>query len=110
MARKSSKTETKKENFKEFKFDGKEFQFTGRIYPDLSTETKACTITPMSLTLNSVLTIKGCRLFQTDDKAWIAGPDYKAKDGNYKNYLYWDKEYNAEMDELVKAVEAALEA
>lgn len=106
MAR-TKKTEEKKD-YKEFKFDGKEFQFTGRIYPELATETKKATITPMSLTLNGVLTIKGCRLFQTDNNAWIVGPDYKAKDGEYKNYLYWDKEYNAEMDELVKAVEAVL--
>lgn len=109
MARKAS-TKKQENNFKEFKFDGEEFQFTGRIYPDMATETTKATITPMTLTLNGVLTIKGCRLFQTDDNAWIAGPDYKAKDGNYKNYLYWDKEYNKEMDKLVKAVEASLEA
>ena len=109
MARKTS-NKKKEDNFKEFKFDGNELQFTGRIYPELANETKKCTITPMTLTINSVLTIKGCRLFQTDDKAWIAGPDYKAKDGEYKSYLWWDKEYNKEMDELVKAIEAALEA
>ena len=108
MARKTSKKQ--ENNFKEFKFDGQEFQFTGRIYPDLATETKNVTITPMSLTLNGVLTIKGCRLFQTDKNAWIAGPDYKTKDGEYKSYLFWDKEYNEELDKLVEEVEKVLEA
>lgn len=95
--------------FKEFKFDGEELQFTGRIYPDKKTETSKCDITPMTLTINGVITIKGCRLFQSDKNSWIAWPGYKSGD-EYKSYIWVEKEYNNEMAKLVEAIEQALEA
>ena len=103
MARKE-----KKADFIEFEFDGKEFKYSGRLYPENQTETNKCTITPMSLTLNGVITIKGCKLFQTDKNSWIAGPSYKSKD-EYKDYLYIDKDLNDELDKLVAEIEKLLD-
>lgn len=108
MARKTTKTEEKK-SYKEFSYNGKEFQYSGRIYPDLAKDTGKCTITPVSLTLNGLLTIKGCKLMQTDDNAWLAWPSYKAADGEYKELVFADKEYKAEeLDGLVKVLESLL--
>ena len=104
MARKSANA--KKENFKEFQHNGKEFQYSGRLYVEQSKDTGKCTITPLSLTLNGLLTIKGCKLMQTDSSAWIAFPSYKSADGDYKELLYADKEYKEqELAGLVKILE-----
>lgn len=107
MARK--KAEEKKETFKEFKFDGKEFAYTGRVYPDLSQETKNATITPVSLTLNGLITIKGCKLWQTDNNSWLRFPEYQDKNKEYKSYVYTPKELNEELDKLVEAIEGVLD-
>lgn len=105
MARKTAK---KEESFKEFKFDGKEFQYTGRLYPEFQEETKKATVTPFSLTLNGLITIKGCRLWQTDKSSWIKFPEYKSGD-EYKSYIYYPKELNDELGDLLKEIEAALD-
>lgn len=108
MARKKKANENK---YKEFKYDGKEFQYTGRIYPDYQIESEKATITPISITLDSVFTIKGCRLFQTDNNAWIKFPEYlhSKKDNEYRSYIYYPEELNEEMGELVKVIEEALD-
>ena len=98
-----------KESFKEFKYDGKEFQYTGRIYPENKKETKKCDITPMNLTLNGLITIKGCKLFQSDKNSWIQFPQYQSGD-DYKDYIYYPKELNDELDALVEEIEKALDA
>ena len=107
MARKAKE---KKVDFKEFSYEGKEFKYSGRLYPESQSETKKCTITPMSLTLNDVLTIKGCRLMQTDKNAWIAYPSWKDKKDEYQSYIYVDKEFSQEeLDKVAEAAEKALE-
>lgn len=111
MARKA-KEETKKEqkNYKEFSFKGKEIDYTGRVYPDLQKSTDACDITPMSLTINGVITIKGCKLMQSDKSSWISFPQYKDKDGKYLSYIYVDRAFSdSELDELVKVIEKVIE-
>lgn len=107
MARKAEK---KEENFKEFKIDGVVFSYTGRLYPANATKTDKCDIIPFSLCLNGCITIKGCKLFRTDKNSWISGPSYKVKDGDYKDYMYIDKELNVEMDKLISGLEAILDA
>lgn len=109
MARKSTKKEA---DYIEFEYDGKEFKYSGRMYPENQKETQKCTITPMSLCLNGVITIKGCKLFQTDKNAWIQGPQYesgKGKNTEYKDYLYIDKDLNKEMDGLIAELEKLLD-
>ena len=111
MARKSSGEEVK--SYKEFEVKGVLFRYTGRLYPDKTTKTAKCDIVPMTLCLNGVITIKGCKLFRTDKNSWIQGPQYaagKGKDAEYKDYLYIDKELNTEMDALVSELEKILDA
>ena len=98
-----------KTNFKEFNYDGQEFKYTGRLYTDLQKDVGKITITPASITLNGVITVKGCKLLQTDNNAWIEFPTYKNKDGEYVSYFYTETEFNkGELAELVKAMEAVL--
>lgn len=105
MPRKSTKKEAA---YKEFKYDGKEFQYTGRLYPDNKKETKKCEIIPLSLCLNGVITIKGMKLWRSDKNSWITGPSYQSGD-EYKDYLYIDKDFN-EIDKLVEELEKILDA
>ena len=110
MARKAKETKKTEKSFKEFSFKGKEIDFTGRIYPDLKKSTDALDITPMSLTINGVITIKGCKLMQSDKASWISFPQYKDKDGEYKSYVYVDRTYSdEELDKLVEVIEKEVE-
>lgn len=107
MARKSTK---KEDNFKEFEYDGKEFKYTGRIYPDSTKEGKKCNITSMNLCLNGVITIKFCKLFQSDKNTWISFPQYETKKGDYENYFFIEKEFSEkELSKVAEAAEKALD-
>ena len=105
MAAKKTKTSTN--GYKEFKFVGETFDYSGRIYTDKQREAGKLTITPISLCINGVLTIKGCSFYETDKNMWIGGPQYKSGD-EYKDFLYIDKELNDEMDELAEAIKKAM--
>ena len=105
MAR-EKKTENKESSFREFTFKGKEITFSGRIYPDLKKSLDKVDITPMNLTINGVISIKGCRLMQSDKNTWIVFPQYKDSKGNYQSYVYVDKAYSeAELDKVAAAAE-----
>lgn len=96
-------------NYKEFAFKGKEINFTGRAWPQNKKSTDKVDITPFSLTINGVLTIKGCKLFQSDSKTWIVWPQWKDKDGAYKDYVYVDKTYSEEeLDKLAAVIEKVI--
>lgn len=99
--------EEPKKEFKEFKYEGEVFTYSGRIYVDKKREAGKLTIYPMSLTINGVLTIKSCSFYQTKNNMWVGGPQYKAGD-EYKDYLYMDKELNDDMDSLACAIEGAI--
>lgn len=108
MAKKEVKKSKKDKNeFIEFEYEGNEFSYTGRIYPERKKEVGKCTITPMSLTINNLITIKGCKLFQTDKNTWIQGPQYNVDD-EYKDYLYIAKELSEELDALCEEIEDKL--
>lgn len=101
-----ARTNSNKE-FKEFTYDGKEFKYTGRIWPGLKNSGQNADRTPMNLTLNGVITIKGCKLIQTDKSVFISFPQYKKQDGSYDSYIFTPKEYT-ELDEVAKAAEKVL--
>ena len=103
----AKKTTSKKDSFKEFEFKGKNFTYSGRLYPDSQREAGKLTITPMSLCINGLITIKGCSFYETKDNLWVVGPQYKAGD-DYRDYLYIDKEINEEMDKLAEEINKAL--
>ena len=108
MARTAKKSE-KESTFKEFEFKGKEITFSGRIYPDLKKSGDKVDITPMNLTINGVISIKGCRLMQSDKNTWIAFPQYKDSKGNYQSYVYVDKAYSEEeLDKVAAEAEKAI--
>ena len=109
MARKAKETKETIKNYVEFTFKGKEIDYSGRLYPELKKSTDALDITPMSLTINGVITIKGCKLMQSD-KSWISFPQYKDKNGDYMSYVYVDRAYSdSELAALVKACEKLLD-
>lgn len=105
MAKKTNQKESN--GFKEFELKGKSFDYSGRLYPDNKRTAGKLTITPMSLCLNGVITIKGCSFMETKDNMWIAGPSYKAGD-DYKDYLYFDKSINDDLDALAEAISKEL--
>lgn len=110
MARKAKENKKDNKNYKEFSFKGKEIDYTGRVYPDLKKSTDKLDMTPMSLTINGVITIKGCKLMQTDDNSWIGFPQYKDKDGDYMSYVYVDRAYSdSELSAVVEAIEKVLD-
>lgn len=94
--------------FIEFEMGGKEFDYSGRLFPERQREAGKLTITPMSLCISGLITIKGCSFYQTKDNAWIGGPQYKVGD-DYKDYLYIDKGLNKDMEELAEELEELLE-
>ena len=109
MAAKKVKEKANTNNYKEFEMKGKTFTYSGRLYPENKREAGKLTITPMSLTLNGVFTIKGCSFMETKDYMWVSGPSYKSGD-DYKDYLYIDKALNDDMDALANAISDALES
>lgn len=109
MAKDKKNTKKKNENnFTEFEFEGNEFKYTGRVYTERAKETKKCTITPLSLTINGLITIKGCKLFVSEKNKWIQFPQYEYDD-EYKDYVYIAKELNDELDDLCDAIEEAID-
>ena len=104
MARTTKETKNEK---KEFSYDGKEFKYSGVIWPELKQEGKNADRTPMSLTLNGVISIKGCKLVQTDKTTFIAFPQYKKKDGSYDSFVWIPKEFD-ELDAVAAAAEAVI--
>lgn len=110
MARKAKETKETKKNYVEFTFKGKEIDYSGRLYPELKKSTDALDITPMSLTINGVITIKGCKLMQSDKKSWISFPQYKDKNDIYMSYVYVDRAYSdSELAALVEVCEKLLD-
>lgn len=102
----SKKTETK--SYVEFEYEGDNFNYTGRAYPEYQTKTKKCTITPVSITFNGVMTVKGCKLFVTKNTSWIRFPEYKSGD-DYKSFFFIDEDFNDEINALAATIAGALE-
>ena len=94
MAKKTKK-DSKSESYKEFTFKAGDYDFTGRLYTDFESEHGKVTVTPLSITIDDLLSIKGCSLKQTEENTWIEFPKYKNKDGDYISYVFVDKDQNA---------------
>ena len=99
---------SKSNGFKEFEMEGKNFNYSGRIYPDNKREAGKLTIYPISLCINGLITIKGCSYYETEKNCWIGGPQFKAGD-DYKDYLYIDKANNEDMDKLAEVLSGIIE-
>lgn len=101
--KKAAKKEEKKASFKEFKFTGKTFEYSGRVFPSREGSGKVKRTWGITLCLNGLFTIKGCKLVETESNVFITYPQYLSdKDKNvWSSYVYVDKELNEEMDGLV---------
>ena len=104
----AAKKTVKKQEVKEyvdFEYQGEHFLYTGRLYKERSREAGKLTITPMSLCLDELITIKGCSLMETEKNVWVSGPQFKQGD-EYKDYLYMSKDLNDDMDALATYLQA----
>lgn len=108
MAKKTTSKKTNEKGYVEFKLEDETFTFTGRIYTDKKREAGKLTIYPLSLTLNESITIKCCSFYETDKNMWVGGPQYKSGD-EYKDFVYFDKCINDEMDNLAEKIKAAID-
>lgn len=107
VKKKAEKKEAaKKLSFKEFKFTGKTFEYTGRIFPSKEGSGKVKRKWGLTICLNGVFSLKGCQLVETDSNVFITYPQYFVKgktdsDGTWNSYVYVDKELNDELDAFV---------
>lgn len=100
-SKKETNKETKKANFKEFKYSGKVFEYSGRVYPSKEGTGKIVRSWGMSLTLNDCFTLKGVRLVETESNVFLTYPQYKSDD-KYNSYVFISEELNGEIDKLVE--------
>lgn len=108
MAKKTTSKKTNEKDYVEFKLEDETFTFTGRIYTSKKREAGKLTIYPLSLTLNESITIKCCSFYETDKNMWVGGPQYKSGD-EYKDFVYFDKCINDELDNLAGTIKAAID-
>lgn len=96
----TTKKETKKNDFKEFNFSGENGnEFSGRLYS--AKELQNCDSYGLSLTVNG-LAIVGAHLIVTEDNAFISMPQYKGTDGKYHSHVYfYGKDDIADLNALV---------
>lgn len=106
--KKTSNSKSGNNGFTEFKYSGDTFEYSGRIYKDKKREAGKLTIYPMSLTLNDTITIKCCSFYETEKNMWVGGPQYKSGD-EYKDFIYFDKDINDELDTLAETIKAAID-
>lgn len=108
-AKKTTSKKTNEKGYVEFNYsDGDRFEYSGRIYVDKKREAGKLTIYPMSLCLNGQITIKACSFYETEKNMWVGGPQYKSGD-EYKDFIYFDKSINDEMDTLAETIKAAID-
>ena len=102
--KKAEKKEAKKANFKEFEYSGKTFEYTGRVFPSREGSGKVKRTWGLTITLNGLIDIKGCKLVETESNVFITYPQYvtgeKGKE-EWKSYIYVGKDLNEEIDALV---------
>lgn len=104
MAVRRNKKETKdQKEFKEFTVLGKNYEYSGRLYP-----AKEGNRHFVYLSFNKYVTIQ-CYFICTEDNCFIAGPQWKAKDGSWKNYTYFDKKLDDDLDKVCEELEKLLE-
>lgn len=106
-SKKETKKETKKEEKKFIEFDVKSesFDFSGRIYPgdmEVSQAGNQYRRSYLSLCLNSLITINGCYLVETESSTFISFPGYQTKDGENRSYIFTDQDIRDELNSLAE--------
>lgn len=95
-----AKKEEKK--YLEYKFTGKNFEYSGRIFPGKDGNGKVKREWLMGLTLNGVFAVKGVWLKQTSTgKVFLNFPQYKSGD-KYMSYIFTEKEMQEDFKNLIQ--------
>lgn len=98
---KAAPKKTSKNEFKEFSFSGKNFEYSGRIYPSREGSGKVLRSWGMYLCLNGVFTLSGVRLTETKSNIFLSYPSYQSGD-DYKSYVFIDDDGKEDIDRLVE--------
>lgn len=95
---------TKTENgFKECSVNGVHYDYTCRVYVNNAKTFGKVTSVPVSLTIDDLITIKGCHYKYTEKNNWIEFPEYKSSD-EYKSYFYIAEEMNDDLNRITAAI------
>lgn len=108
MPSKKKETKNEEKNFREFKFSGKVFEYTGRVYKKTEGKGKVISRAGVQLCLNGVFTLKGIHLVETEENYFLTFPQYKSGD-DWKSYVYIpqdNKEFAQELDDLTDIISA----
>lgn len=104
MPRINNNKEEKKAKFEEFKFTGKKFEYSGRLFQKKEGKGKVKSRSGFTLDINGLISIKGCELVVSEDNYFITWPGWY-KDKEHKgDFIYIDKELNEEIDELAEVI------
>lgn len=109
LAKGKSKKEEKKEKatFIEFDFKSESFDFSGRVYPGETQNSKngnQYRRSYLSLCINGLITINGCNLVETESATFISFPGYQTKDGENKSFIFTNKDIRDELESLAALI------
>ena len=95
---------TKTENaFKDCVVNGVHYDYVCRVYVNNAKTFGKVTSVPVSLTIDDLITIKGCHYKYTDKNNWIEFPEYKIGD-EYKSYFYIAEEMQGDLQMIASAI------
>ena len=100
MGKKSATKNQKSGNaYKDFKYDGKKFSYTGRVYEKKDGKGKVVSNSYVTLTLNGSITIHGIWFVELSESYFLKFPQYKMGD-EWKSYVFLDDAFKEEISEL----------
>ena len=95
---------TKTENdYKDCACSGVHYDYTCRVYVDNAKTFGKVTSVPVSLTIDDLITIKGCHYKYTDNNNWIEFPEYKSGD-QYKSYFFIAEEMQDDLRTIASTI------
>ena len=87
--------------FNEFKFKGKSFNYTGKVYEEKDGRAF------VYLTIDGLITIQ-CHIVDGKNGDFLSFPSYKTKDNTWKSFIYTDEELKEELEGLCKAIRKSM--
>ena len=107
MSKKSATKNESKNAYVEYKCEGEQYNYSGRIYLEHSNTFGKVTSVPVSVTIDDLITIKGCHYKYTDKNAWVEFPEYKSGD-EYKSFFYFAEGMNNDLTAIANAIGKAV--
>ena len=96
-------TTTTQNAFKECACSGIHYDYSCRVYPGNAKTFGKVTSIPCSLTIDDLITIKGCHYKCADKNKWLEFPEYKTGE-EYKSYIYIAEGMNEDMQTIANAI------